>query len=367
MSRSSSVHYGSFDGLRAIAAIGIMLMHYRVNVGDAVRVQLSTDNYLLYGPVISFLTNFVYMFFIVSAFSMCCGYYRKFEVLGDKSSFDTNKFYAKRYARIWPFFALLVGIDFVLNPSWIEFYDCFADLTLAFNLLPNPHISAIGVGWFLGLVFLFYMLFPWFVFLLQSKKRAWFTFAVALAFHLIEMAYYMTTEFCTEDQISAPRHNMVYSFPFFMAGGLLYLYRDRIGDERLKPIWLIMAIAATVAQFVFKPMIFGENVFFVLVIFVLWIMYAITGGYRIGGIKILDNKVMKFLSGLSMEIYLSHMMMFRLLEKLHLENLISNPHLFYWTICVVGFVLTIAFCWLVKHVVFARMSGLSPKLAFLKG
>ncbi|WP_158223266.1 hypothetical protein [Fibrobacter sp. UWS1] len=47
-----------------------------------------------------------------------------------------------------------------MKPSISELYQAFADLTLAFNLLPNPDISVIGVGWFLGLVFLFYMIFP---------------------------------------------------------------------------------------------------------------------------------------------------------------------------------------------------------------
>lgn len=51
---------------------------------------------------------------------MCCGYYSRFKVesfgLRDGKSvmgsgFDTEKFYSKRYSRIWPFFALLVMID----------------------------------------------------------------------------------------------------------------------------------------------------------------------------------------------------------------------------------------------------------------
>lgn len=32
---------------------------------------------------------------------------------------------------------------------------------MCFNLLPNPDIAVIGVGWFLGTVLTFYMLFPY--------------------------------------------------------------------------------------------------------------------------------------------------------------------------------------------------------------
>ena len=112
------------------------------------------------------------MFFTLSAFSMCCGYFHKFDTKDGKCSFCTEFFYNKRYSRIWPFFSLLVLIDFIMNPSKEELYQCIADLTLAFNLLPNPEIHVIGVGWFLGVIFLFYMIFPWFAFLLQNTKRA---------------------------------------------------------------------------------------------------------------------------------------------------------------------------------------------------
>lgn len=83
-----------------------------------------------------------------------------------------NKFYQKRYFRILPYFALLCLIDFTVEPGIETFYQLFANLTLCFGLLPEHNITVIGVGWFLGVVFLFYLLFPFFVFLLDSKRRA---------------------------------------------------------------------------------------------------------------------------------------------------------------------------------------------------
>ncbi|KDS55941.1 acyltransferase domain protein [Phocaeicola vulgatus str. 3975 RP4] len=43
-------------------------------------------------------------------------------------------------------------------------FEAFMNCTLVFGLLPNNSLEVIGVGWFLGTVFLFYMLFPFFVF-----------------------------------------------------------------------------------------------------------------------------------------------------------------------------------------------------------
>ena len=44
---------------------------------------------------------------------------------------------------------------------------------------------------------------------------------------------------------------------------------------------------------------------------------------------ILENKVTKFISGISMEIYLSHMVIFRAVEKLGLNKMIGNGWLQY--------------------------------------
>lgn len=117
-------------------------MHYLANIDKEVAGTLQTDSFL-YGTFIPFCTQFVYLFFMLSSFSMCCGYCNKFAVIDGKSGFDTEKFYSKRYCRIWSF-ALLICIDVLLNPTVEELYEACADLTLAFNLLPNSDIKVIG-------------------------------------------------------------------------------------------------------------------------------------------------------------------------------------------------------------------------------
>jgi peptidoglycan/LPS O-acetylase OafA/YrhL len=362
--------YDSFNGLRGFAAIGILLMHYRANINPAIATSLKESSLLLYGKVVPFFTNFVYMFFIVSAFSMCCGYFNRFRMMriDEKaySTFDTNQFYSRRYVRAWPFFALLVLIDCVMKPSASEFYQAFADLTLAFNFLPNPDISVIGVGWFLGLVFAFYMVFPWFAFLLQNKKRAWFAMLVAIAFHVICVRYFLTSEFCIQSQIDVPRHNFVFSFPFFMAGGLLFLYRQNIfklfEKTSSRVMLLIISLGATCLHFTpLAPRPFGESVLWAGVIFVLWVAYAITGGITVKQFKLLDNKVTKFLGDLSMEIYLCHMVMFRVVEKLHIDHFIHNAQLLYWTYSILGLTLTISFSFVVTKYVFPKCSTVINK------
>lgn len=98
-------NYSSLDGLRAYAAVGIVLMHVLANL------MIKPSDNILTGNVIPWFTNFTLLFMIISAFSMCCGYYERIK----SGAITPAKFYAKRYHRTWPFFAMMVMISFVIG------------------------------------------------------------------------------------------------------------------------------------------------------------------------------------------------------------------------------------------------------------
>ena len=211
-------HYGAIDGLRTIACMGILMMHMQAN-----------NNYevpgFVYKTVIPSFANFVFLFMTVSAFGMCCGYYE--EVMRNQISWPD--FYGKRFKKILPFFGLLVMLDIVMSPSKAAWYEGFADLTLLFGFLPGAgNISVIGVGWFLGLVFVFYLIFPFFCVLLENKRRAWGAFVVSLIYNFVCANYF-----------EVGRGNILYSACFFLAGGLVYLYLDKLAELNT---WLALAL-----------------------------------------------------------------------------------------------------------------------------
>lgn len=284
-------YYESIDGLRVLAAVNIILMHVWANG------HYSASGFLFNRLIPSF-SNFVFLFMIISGFSMCCGYYEK--VVKNKISLD--EFYRKRYAKIWPCFVLLSLLDLMISPSIEALYEVFANMTLCFGLLPDPKMSVIGVGWFLGVIFIFYMVFPFFCYLLANKKRAWFSFVVALIFNELCSIYF-----------NAERENFVYSAVFFFAGGLVYLYRDLISRVANKYRWLILLLCLIMACGYYK---IGASVLIMLMLFTLLLIYGIgsTG-------CILKNPLTKFLSGISLEIYLCHMVVFRAIEKVGLTHL----------------------------------------------
>lgn len=323
-------NYSSLDGLRAYAAVGIVLMHVQANL-----VIKPSDN-ILTGNVIPWFTNFTLLFMIISAFSMCCGYYERVK----SGAITPAKFYAKRYHRTWPFFAMMVMISFAMDPSWNTFCQSFADLTMCFNLLPNPNIEVIGVGWFLGTVFTFYMLFPFFTFLLDNKKRGWMILLLSLVFCYIAIDQFNNGNgFC--------RRNIINSAPFFISGGMIYLYRQGI-KSWVEKHWII-ALASCLILTVLRFVVDIKDLFILpdLLVFAAWLMYAI-GSKDI----VLNNGGAKYLSAISMEIYLCHMMFYRVSSMLHLERFIHNNDMLYVATCIATLIGAICFSHVIKYYVF---------------
>ena len=332
-------HYDSIDGLRSFAAVGILMMHVRA-LGH---YEISGA---FYQTVIPSFTHLVFLFMMISGFSMCCGYYEKVR----NNQISVTEFYEKRYARIWPFFALMVLLELLLDLNPSTLMEAFADLTLVFSLLPNGEMSVIGVGWTIGIIFLFYMLFPFFCFLLKSKKRAWFVLALAAFYQVFCVLYFMNSDHVVTD--FRYKVNFLYCAVYFVAGGLLYLYREEIGRFVARFRWVFLALCILVSAayfFIETPKAYSG--FWYLGIFSLWLMYAIgTSG------RVLCNRMTKFISGISMELYLCHFGIFHVAEKLHLNTLFGNGMLSYVATVLLVFAGSIVFAlcakWVLKKLSF---------------
>ena len=292
--------YEGIDGLKAYAIIGIALMHVLANG------EYGIGGFVFERLIPSF-TNLVFLFMMVSGFGMCCGYYQK--IIDQKISVED--FYKKRYIKIWPYFALLCALDFVISPSKESLFEVFANLTLCQGLLPNAKISVIGVSWTLAVIFVFYILFPFFCFLIGNKKRAWGVAVAALVFNWLCSNYF-----------NAGRTNIVYDAVYFIAGGLIFLYRKELAEfaSKHKVIAGAILLIATVAYFAVDG-----NTLTMLFFCVAALIYPL--GCKRGGVLV--NPVAKFLGGISFEIYLCHMVIYRVLEKLHIIHLFGNGLLAY--------------------------------------
>ncbi len=306
--------YNSLNGLRTISCIGILMMHV-----------LSNGNYELdtiSATIISSFTQLVFLFMIISSFSMCCGYYDKFK----DNKISLEEYYTKRIKKIMPFFIFLIIIDVIYNHNLSSLIEGFANCTMMFGFLPKT-LNVIGVAWFLGLVFIFYMIFPFFVYLFSNKKRAWLVTLSAFIMNLAAVGYF-----------DIGRTNMFHSFIYFCIGGLIYLYKTQIIDfVKNKKILVLLIIVVFTAMYYILPVNQYITNVMLLLIFSLITCYTITTSS-----KVLDNKVNSYISDISLEIYLSHMFVFRILEKIKLINIFNNMYASYIItscICLVGVII----------------------------
>lgn len=329
--RSDVSRYDDLDGFRTIAAFAIIFCHVYAN-GD----YSGTWTDFLQRPT----SWFVPLFFIISGFGMCCGYYNK--IL--ERSISVQQFYSRRIIKIVPFFVFLIFLDVVsrlLQHQAVPCWEVLADLTLLFNFLPGDSISVIGVGWALGVIFLFYFLFPYFVYLLSSKPRAFLSFTI---FYIIGFGCVLYPPFCG-DHFDKTR--FIYNVIYFILGGLIYIYREQISclGKNIKLFLGFLTLFATLSLWLVPtPLVLRQTQ--LLIIWGLWLVSAVCGNHLF-----LSNRFTKFISSISLEIYLSHMVIFRIIQKIGLLHLVGDDDIQFMIAFVITTIFTILFSYLSKYMI----------------
>ena len=216
---NESKRYDALDGVRVLAMTGILVMHVLANL--SYRDELAT----LYSYIMYF-GRFTSLFMMVSAFSVSCGYYKKIQ-----SGFSNiEKFYSKRYAKILPFFAFITLIDVLLSFSEESIFEGFANITLVFGLIPHESISVIGVGWTLGVIFVFYLLYPFVVYLMKNRIRFCLAYIATLIY-----------AFVVNDYFGLGKVDFLFCACYFMGGAWLFLNKEKI-EQKGKRAHLLLAI-----------------------------------------------------------------------------------------------------------------------------
>ena len=266
----------------------------------------------------------VYLFMIISGFGMCNGYYQKLKT----GTYSIDAFYSKRYKRTVPFFALLILLNCVIEFTPKTVCEGLMEITMLFGFLPNNTLSTIGVAWTLGAIFAFYIIFPFIVFLLYSPKRGIVSFVISLVITYMCQCYFMTERFVTENFVM--RHSFLYCLPYFLIGGIVYLYKDEIERfvNQFKVISLCIVLALTVGYYITPDVINSINIVVIktLILYTGWLGLAL--GYDN---RLMNNKFTNYISNLSMEMYLSHMVVFRIVEKIGIMERIESPVIRYMT------------------------------------
>ena len=233
----------------------------------------------------------------------------------------------------------MIAIDVLMYRSLDHIMEGITEATLVFGLLPNNQLNVIGVSWTLGVIFLFYMLFPFVVYLCWNKRRAAITFILSIALSLFCSFYFFTESFVLEGFV--PRHNILYCSPWIFGGGCIYLNKDIVKGFVMqhRRVWLTGCIGLSVAWYFVPSGNSGADMLRNLILFLPWVMYAISVES-----KILSNKVTKYLSGISLELYLAQMVIFRTVEKtrgLYIFGCGWRSFVITWIVVLLGLILFI--------------------------
>ena len=298
--------------MRAFAAIGIVMMHVQANL-----TIKPTSNYLT-DTIIPFFTDFVYLFMMISAFGLSCGYYERIKL----NQITPNAFYQKRIKRILPFFAIMVLIDVLWERNLNSLIEGFA------------------------------MVYPFFVFLIDNKRRAWVTLVTSLLLTLIGIHYFSSSSFF-DHPMNFGRKNIMYCAPFFVVGGIVYLYREGLAKWECKHQWLMLLIAVAITILAFVSFDYVPKYIPTLILFAAWLVYGL-GSKDV----ILNNKVALYIGKISMEIYLCHMLFFRVVGIAHLERHIQNSNLLYIITLLGTLIGAIIFSHVCKFYVIGRINWL---------
>lgn len=214
---------------------------------------------------------------------------------------------------------------------------------MAFNLMPSHDMSVIGVGWTLGVIFAFYFMFPFYVFLLSTKKRAWFTVIICFVLNWCCCNYY-------ESVGKTDGANFLFLSVYFVTGGILYLYKDYIQEKVSRIPTFVVLLATAVITMTWYLIPANEfSLFFTVktsILFAIWVIFAISQP-----MKLLENSVTKTLSQVSLEVYLSHMMIFRVVEKFGIAYRINNGNIAYIVVLSLTIIITIVFALIAKRVI----------------
>lgn len=289
--------YPAIDGLRSFGAFAIVLFHivnkllftFLIPGGDKLEV---------------FLSSFVSLFMMISAFSLCCGYYEKIK----ENKITLNDFYKKRYLRILPLFLIMVLSDILFSGiSKNNLFEGFANVTLLFGFLPHKHVEILGVGWTIGVIFAFYLLFPFFVFATWNKKRAWLFLIVSLLLRYVSLNYFF-------DKDIEVVHSFIVWIPYFVLGIILYQYKDTLTKLLFKIRYLLWVVCIGLLTLKYiNPSLLGRNIydFYRILSDASLLMVAI-----VSSSLLLSNKVTKFLGNISFEIYIIHMIFVNIIFKI---------------------------------------------------
>ena len=333
------IHLTGLNGLRAMAAISVMLSHV---------FQQTFGNWGVRGIKLPVFGGGVILFFVISGFLIT---FLLLQEVKKNKTVDIKRFYIRRILRIWPLYYgyILIAIlllffcglkSDILNIN-IWFYVFF---TANIPLITGNGIWIIAHYWSIGVEEQFYLFWPWLIKI--SNKRFLFTALTVLVVWIL-LKYGAWIIFTKESMIF--KFFSVTSFQSMMfgaIGAILYYNKNRVFLllTTNKIIQIIAWMFFVVAWFFEKhiPAVFRNDIiaFFSLIL----VMEQVGTESKLIN---MENRFFDFIGKISYGIYVIHpLVIFVLSYFWRKSNLTIHPGFQYPIICFLTSVFTIILAYL---------------------
>lgn len=300
------------QALRGVAALMVVVTHAR--------------RFFFYSPLEDFAQRYmlpaaqgVDLFFLVSGFIMVYA-----TTQSDGSVRNTVEFLIKRFARIWPVYAVMIAINAALLWTWAEPIPSLHDTLRSLAFLPvtthsPPYLGLpLAIGWTLNFEFYFYLVFG--LSLLAGRFRwlafyAWMIASLVLVPLLLAGDVSLLADHDYRIGILYIDQNVNPIIWDFVAGttiGLLYVSRLQIASRKLLAL-LIAASIALVCHWSFTGIArFHGITEWGMPLTILFATLALAAKARMSRVP----RLLVWLGGISYSLYLVHPFVFTAIDRL---------------------------------------------------
>ncbi|WIF78108.1 acyltransferase family protein [Citrobacter braakii] len=339
---ATNKHKPRIDGpdiLRGISALSVIVVHIIGNSGLKFPYFIE--------KVGGHFTACVTFFFAISAFSITYAY-------GD-NVFSRDKFrdfYLKRIFRLAPLFylafiveALTVYILYDHSPNPLATILSFSFL---FSLVPTMQDSLVWAGWSLGIEWLFYIIYPFLICFVRTKKTALIAWGISC---------YISVEMLKIDsQYAGLYMNILNHMPFFISGILAFLMmpemlqiKHKLGN---KANFASLVVLFVVAVYLLSYFYADNNSISLYVTYsIAW--FVLISVSLVGFPIFLNNVFTRFLGKASYSIYLNHSIVILLLKLTGFFTYLNqNVASGVWVFCISMFIvstITLLISWVTYH------------------
>lgn len=296
----------SLTSFRFITAFMVFLFHCKIHLGWNLGISL-LDKFVKNGA--TFMTGF----FVLSGFIMTHVY----QNIDFSKRSNIFYFYLKRFAKIYPTYAVVTMVYFLLFPVGINPFlrTVVNDLFLVQAFFPTMFgIGYNGGTWSLTVEMFLYLLFPFFI-IVSEKSPKILIFAIILGF-ITSFNIYIEKE----DYIYA---NPIFRISDFICGMGFYFIKDKFKNlKHADKINLLIFIVILLITSVNKGFQYMRAHFAIVPLFGLWIALSFHSKA-----KFYNNKILEYLGLISYSFYLWQFVAIRLGKKVLETSPDINIHL----------------------------------------